>query len=223
MKRTKLADRPMPDYTTGEEIMNMVTHIVGGALGVIALLACVIRASKRDTWVDILGAIVFGISMIMLYTMSSVYHGLRPGIGKKVLQVMDHCTIYILIAGSYTPVAISAIYPVYPQIGLTLVFAEWVLAAIAIVFTAIDWQKYSVPSMICYIGMGWGIIFYIPQVFETMQSSGFYLLLAGGVSYTVGAILYGIGNKHRWFHSVFHIFVVLGSLLHALAIFLFAL
>ena len=223
LKRTKLSDRKMPDYSIAEEITNMVTHIIGGALGVVALISCVIKASIYGGWLDILGAIVFGISMILLYTMSSIYHGLRPGIGKKVLQVLDHCTIYILIAGSYTPIVLSALFPIYPSIAIGLIVVEWSLAALAIVFTAIDWQKYNIFSMICYIGMGWGIVFYCPNVIQTMHQGGFLLLLTGGISYTIGAILYGIGHKHKWFHSVFHVFVVIGSFLHYLAVFIYAL
>ena len=223
LKRTKLSDREMPDYSIAEEITNMVTHIIGGTLGIVALISCVIKASIYGGWLDILGAIVFGISMILLYTMSSIYHGLRPGIGKKVLQVLDHCTIYILIAGSYTPIVLSALFPIYPSIAIGLIVVEWSLAALAIVFTAIDWQKYNIFSMICYIGMGWGIVFYFPNVIQTMHQGGFLLLLTGGISYTIGAILYGIGHKHKWFHSVFHVFVVIGSFLHYLAVFIYAL
>lgn len=222
MKRTKLSERPMPDYTKGEEIMNMVTHIVGGGIGVLSLFACLIRAAKYRGWVDIVGAIIFGISMIVLYTMSSVYHGLRPSTGKKVLQVLDHCTIYVLIAGSYTPIVLSAIRPLYPMIGIGLFIAEWALAAFAIVLTAIDWTKYQVFSMICYIGMGWGIILFLPQTIQALGKTGFYLLLAGGIAYTIGAVLYGIGSKYRWFHSVFHIFVVVGSIFHVIAVFFYA-
>lgn len=222
-KRIKLSDRQLPDYFKGEEIMNMVTHIVGGGLGIAALVLCVIRAALRGGALDVVGAVIYGVSLICLYTMSSVYHGLRPGMGKKVLQVLDHCTIYFLIAGSYTPVALSAIRPLYPAIGIGLTIAEWALAALAVTLTAIDLRKYRVFSMICYIGMGWGVVLFLPQTLRTMGWGGFGLLLAGGIAYTLGAILYGIGSKKHWFHSVFHIFVVLGSVLQFFAIFFYAL
>jgi len=129
-KRIKLADRILPDYCVGEEIMNMVTHIVGGGLGVIALVMCIIKAWGRG-WLDMTAVILYGVSMIALYTMSSVYHGLRPGMGKKVLQVIDHCTIYLLIAGTYTPIVLIGFRPVYPAIGWGLFIVEWTLAALA--------------------------------------------------------------------------------------------
>ena len=223
MKRIKLSDRRLPDYTTGEEIMNMVTHIVGGALGLAVLVLCVLRAISWGTILSIIGCTVYGVSIVALYTVSSVYHGLRPGMGKKVLQVIDHCTIYFLIAGTYTPILLSVFVPAYPMIGWGLLVAQWVLVALAATLTAIDLKKYTVFSMICYIGMGWGIIFFLRQTIELMTVPGFSLLLSGGIAYTIGAVLYGIGSKKRWMHSVFHIFVVIGSLLQFLAIYFFAL
>ena len=222
MKRIKLRDRLLPDYTNGEEIMNMVTHIVGGALGVVALVLCVIRAACSGTARDVVGCSVYGASIVTLYTISSVYHGLRPEMAKKVLQVLDHCTIYMLIAGTYTPILLSALVPAYPVIGWGLLAAEWGLAALAATLTAIDLKKYTVFSMICYIGMGWGIIFFIPQAIECLTKPGFGWLLSGGIAYTVGAVFYGIGAKKHWIHSVFHIFVVIGSILQFLAIYLYA-
>ena len=218
MKRTKLRERQLPDYTKGEEIMNMVTHIVGGALGVTALVLCLIRAVAADSALAILCAAVYGLSLICLYTVSSVYHGLRPCLGKLVLQVVDHCTIYFLIAGTYTPIVLCAIAPVYPALGWGLLVWEWSLGILAAVLTAIDLKKYNIFSMICYIGMGWSILPFLPQAMAALTPAGFYLVLAGGIAYTIGAILYGLGSKLRWMHSVFHIFVVLGSLFQFLAI-----
>ena len=222
-KRIKLKDRHLPDYTKGEEVMNMVTHIVGGGLGVIALVLCVVKAALGGNTLGVVGSAIYGGCMIALYCMSSVYHGLRPSTGKKVLQIIDHCTIYFLIAGTYTPILLSAFVPVYPVIGWGLLGAQWALCFLAATLTAIDLKKYNVFSMICYIGMGWGIIFFLSQTLQLLGMSGFGWLLAGGIAYTLGAILYGIGSKLPWFHSVFHIFVVLGSLLQFVAIYLYAL
>jgi len=222
-KRMKLRDRSLPNYSRGEEIMNMVTHIVGGGLGVVILLLCVIRSALHGSTLGIVGSAIYGGTMIALYCMSSVYHGLHPGTGKKVMQVIDHCTIYFLICGTYTPILLAGFLPVYPVIGWCLLAAEWALAILAATLTAIDLKKYNVFSMICYIAMGWGIIFFLPQAMAVMTGTGFYILLSGGIAYTVGAVLYGIGSKMPWMHSVFHIFVVLGSVLQFLAIFLYVL
>ena len=223
MKRTKLADRRLPDYSRGEEIMNMVTHIVGGGIGILALALCLVRAITKGSAADFVGALIYGCTMIALYTISSVYHGLHTGTGKKVMQIIDHCTIYFLIAGTYTPILLSAFLPVYPVLAWCILAGQWSLCFLAATLTAIDLKKYNIFSMICYIGMGWGIIFFIPQCITVMTKGGFYLLLAGGIAYTIGAVFYGIGAKLRWIHSVFHIFVVLGSFLQFLAIVLYAL
>ncbi len=223
MKRTKLRDRVLPDYTRGEELMNTITHIVGGVLAVAALVLCVVFAAQRRNVYGIVSSAVYGASMIALYTVSSVYHGLPVGMGKKVMQVVDHCTIYSLIAGTYTVVSLSAIRPVYPNIGWGLFFFEWAMAIVATVLTAIDLKKFNVLSMICYIGLGWAILPFMGKTLEVLTLPGFLLLLLGGIAYTVGAVLYGIGSKKRWMHSVFHIFVVLGSVLQFFAVLLYAL
>ena len=221
MTRTRLSERQLPRYSRGEEIMNMVTHITGGGLGIIILILCIIKAATAGSASDIIGSVIYGSSMVTLYAISSVYHGLLPSTGKKVMQVIDHCTIYLLIAGTYTPIMLSVFIPRYPLIGWGVLIMEWALAALAITLTAIDLKKYNVFSMICYIFMGWGIIFFIPQTINLMTMPGFLWLLAGGIAYTIGAILYGIGAKKRWFHSVFHIFVVLGSVLQFVSILLY--
>ena len=222
-KRIKLSDRILPTYSRGEEIMNMVTHIVGGALGIVATVLCVTRAALNGNRWGVWACVLYGFTLIAMYTISSVYHGLRPGMAKKVMQVIDHCTIYFLIAGSYTAVVLSALRPVYPKLAWGLFVFEWALVALATTLTAIDLKKYNVFSMICYIGMGWAVIPFWRQALEALTYPGFMLLLAGGIAYTIGAVLYGIGSKRPWMHSVFHIFVVLGSALQFLAILLYGL
>ena len=222
MKRTRLADRLLPDYTRGEEIMNMVTHIVGGAIGIVALTLCVIRAALHGNVYGIVTSAVYGTTMITMFTISSVYHGLKPNLGKKVMQVIDHCTIYFLIAGTYSAVVLSAIRPLYPVLGWGLFFFEWVLALFAATLTAIDLKKYEVFSMVCYIGMGWAVIPFWRQTLEVLTLPGFLLLLGGGIAYTIGSVLYGIGKKKKWMHSVFHIFVILGALLQFFAVLFYA-
>lgn len=198
--------------------MNTVTHILGGVIAVaILVLGLVIAVRHGKPW-GVTGAAVYGVSMILLYVMSSVYHGLPVGMGKKVMQVIDHCTIYLLIAGTYTPVLLVSVRPVYPALAWTILGCEWGLGLLAAVLTAIDLKKYSKLSMACYIAMGWLIVLAIKPTIETVSLAGFLWLLAGGVAYTVGAALYVAGKKRPYFHSVFHIFVVLGSVLQAVCI-----
>ena len=223
VKRTPLSARELPDYTRGEEIFNMASHIVGGAFAMAALAICVVIAARRGSVAAVLTAVAYGVCMLLLYTMSSVYHGLRPPMAKKVFQVIDHCTIYFMIAGTYTPICVCAIAKRYPAAGWTVFGVVWGLTALAVTFTAIDLRKYRVFSMICYLGMGWCIVFALKPTYESLPGPGFWLLVAGGLLYTVGAALYGIGSKRRWFHSVFHLFVLAGSVCHFLTIALYVL
>ena len=222
MKRLKLSERVLPDYTRGEEIMNMVTHIVGGCIGMILALLCCLKALRIGTPAVVTGCIIFAISITALYAMSSIYHGLKTNTSKKVMQILDHCTIYFLICGTYTAILLSAFLPVYPIICIGLLVFLWTLAALAITLTAIDLKKYNIFSMICYIFMGWSILPFISQTINVLTPTGFLILLSGGIAYTIGAVLYGIGSKKPWFHSIFHIFVVLGSTLQSLSILLYA-
>jgi hemolysin III len=221
MIRTRLRERVLPDYTHGEELFNMISHIVGGGLGVLTLICCLYH-SWGDGW-GMTASLIYGISFIQLYTISSVYHGLRTNYSKKVMQIIDHCTIYFLIAGTYTVILLSALRPEYPQTAWGIFFFEWALTALAVTLTAIDLKKYSVFSMVCYIGMGWAIIPFWRQVLDVLGPWGFGLLLAGGIAYTIGSVLYGLGKKKKWMHSVFHIFVVLGSILQFFSVLFFAL
>ena len=143
MKRIKLKDRELPAYTKGEERFNMISHIVGGAIGVVALVLCVVVAALHGNGWGVVSGAIFGVTMILLYTMSSVYHGLREGMGKRILQVIDHCTIYSLIAGTYTPILLSAMRPIDPVSSWILFAIVWSLAIVAIVLTAIDLKRYQ--------------------------------------------------------------------------------
>lgn len=221
--RIKLAHRRLPDYTRGEELFNMISHIVGGAFAILSLVLCVVRGARQGSAVTIVSGAVYGFCMLLMYSMSSIYHGLRPPLAKKVLQVLDHCAIYFMIAGTYTPILLVAVRPLYPALAWSAFGVEWGLTALAVTLTAIDLRQYRVFSMVCYIVMGWGVAAFFPQAARAMTETGFYLLLAGGVCYTAGAVLYGVGSKRRYFHCAFHVFVLAGSVLHFLAVYLYAL
>ena len=218
MKRTPIKERILPNYTKGEDNANMITHIVGGGIGVLTLLGVLaVAIIHLNVWGIVSGSI-YGFTMIALFTVSSVYHGLNAGTGKKVMQVIDHCTIYFLIAGTYTPILLSAIRPDHPALAWTIFGIEWGLTFFAATLNAIDLKKYSVISMVCYIAMGWCIIIALPQTISSVSKAGFVYLLAGGIAYTIGAVLYLIGAKKKYYHTVFHIFVDMGAILQAISI-----
>lgn len=222
MKRTKLSDRKLPVYTKAEEIFNMISHIVGGAVGVVAVPLCVIVAAlHRNVWGVVSGAI-FGATMIMLYCMSSIYHGLKPELkAKKVFQVIDHCTIFVLIAGTYTPFLLCTVRSFSKATAWVLFGVIWGAAVLGITLNAIDLKRYQKFSMICYLAMGWCIVSVGGKLLNALGFWGSFWLIGGGVLYTIGALLYAIGSKKKYFHSVFHIFCVMGSIAHMLSILFF--
>ena len=219
MKRIKLKDRVLPSYTNGEEIANMVTHIIGGVLGIVALVLCVIFASIHRNVYGIVGSVVFGITMIILYSMSSIYHGLsKKGKAKLVFQVIDHCTIFLLIAGTYTPILLGPVREYNVALGWVLFGIIWFLAILGVVLNAIDLKKYKIFSLICYLVMGWLILILGKRFIDIVGINALIFLLIGGISYTVGFIFYAFGKKVKYFHTIFHVFVVIGSLMHFLCI-----
>ena len=221
MDRTRFRERAMPDYTRGEEIFNMVSHIVGAAFGVAALsLTVVFSAIYNNVWAVVSSA-VYGTTMVLLYTVSSVYHGLNMNMGKRVMQVIDHCTIYLLIAGTYTPVALCPIREYSPVCGWVLFGAVWGCAVLGIIFTAIDMDRFARLSMVFYLGMGWCIIMASKPALASVPLPGLLWILLGGIAYTVGAGTFVLGKTRRYMHSVFHIFVVLGSVLQFFGILLY--
>jgi len=216
--RTALKERTLPDYTRGEEIFNMVTHIVGGAVGIGALLACVIAANLRGNVWGIVSGSIYGAAVIILYAMSSIYHGLKAPMPKKVFQILDHCTIFILIAGTYTPILLGRFRVLYPLDAWVLFGVLWAVAIVGVVFNSIDLKLFKKASFVCYLGMGWCVVFRLPQLLDAYPFSFFMFILAGGIAYTAGAVFYALGHKKKFIHSVFHIFTVAATLLHLIGI-----
>ena len=221
MFRTKLADRKLPGYTNGEEIFNMASHIVGGALSIAALTLCVVFSALKGDPFAVVSSAVYGTSLIFMYTFSSIYHGLRSESAKKVMQILDHCMIYFLIGGTYTPLTMCSIRKVSEFWAWIIFGAIWVLAAVATVFTAIDLKRFAKLSMICYILMGWLVVIASRILLEAISLNGFLWLIGGGIAYTAGAVIYIAGKKYRYMHSVFHLFVLAGSILHFFCILLY--
>ncbi len=219
MKRTKLADRVLPTYSKGEDIFNMVSHIVGGAVGIVGTILCIIMSILHQNVYGVVSSAIYGFTLILLYTMSSIYHGLRnQNTTKKVFQIIDHCSIFFLIAGSYTPFALVTLREYDSATGWTIFGFVWFFAILGTVLNSIDLKKYEKFSMICYIAMGWCIMVKFSILPELLTNTGFILLLTGGIAYTIGAILYGIGKKHKWMHSIFHVACVIGTVLQLLCI-----
>lgn len=208
----------IPNYRLSEELISAISHGVGALFGVAALILGVLRASG-DTW-KVVSMAVFGFSLIFLYTMSTLYHALKVNRAKRVFRVIDHCSIFVLIAGTYTPYTLITLRP---TVGWYLFALVWTAAIVGITLNAVNLRKFAIASVICYLAMGWVIIFAYRQLAAALDARGIALLIWGGVAYTVGALLYAIGSRRRYFHSVFHFFCLAGSVLHFLSIYLYVL
>ena len=203
-------------YSLGEEIFNSVSHGAGALLSVAGtVVLIVVSAVYSDAWAVVASAI-YGASLIILYTMSTLYHAITNIRAKKFFRVMDHNTIFFLIAGTYTPITLV---PLRGALGWVLFGIVWGAAAVGIVFNSIDLEKFRKPSVVCYILMGWVIIIAVKPMLETVNRLSLLYLLIGGILYTVGIIFYAI-KKVKYFHSVWHLFTVAGSVFHYFSILL---
>lgn len=208
-------------YSRGEDWLNSISHMVGGGLSVIALLLCLIRAIVVRRWDYAWTGIIYGLTMIFMYTCSSVYHALRPNRGKKAMRMVDHAMIYPMISGTITPFAILVIVPINPVLGWVIFGVAWAVVALAVPLTLTMFEKTKALQMVLYLALGWMIIVAVKTLWESFSRPGTILLIAGGVVYTIGAILYGIGAKKKYFHSVFHFFIIAASVLHFLSLYLY--
>lgn len=219
MSRTPLKERKLPDYTRKEEIINMITHIVGGAFGIITLVLCVVFSALHHNFRGLWSGLFYGLMMVLLYTVSSVYHGLRPEGAKKVFQVIDHCTIYALIAGTYAPVLFTGLYDYSFRITIIVTLIVAVGSVVGVVFTAIDFHKFAIISYACYFVVGWSAIFLLKPIYNAYSLNFVLLIVLGGAVYTLGMIFFTIGIKKRYYHSIFHVFILLGSIIQFIPIF----
>ena len=208
----------IPNYSLGEEITNAILHGIGALLAIAALVLCVVFSAIHHNPYAVVSSCLYGSTLIILYTMSCLYHSLKVNNAKRVFRIIDHCSIFLLIAGTYTPLTLVSLNG---PIGWTLFGIIWGVSILGIILNAIDLNKYKVISMILYIMMGWAIIFTFPRLLKVIDMAGIYLLGAGGIVYTIGAIFYGVGKKIKYMHSVFHFFVLAGSILHFFAILLY--
>ncbi len=212
-----MTTRNLYGYTKGEEIFNWVSHTVGAALGVAALVLMIVFAAiGNGSALDIVGVCIFGATLIILYTISTLYHALTNERAKKVFKVLDHCSIYVLIAGTFTPICFSLIDMVGAKM-IILVCAIWAAAILGVVLYACFPKKLKILHVVLYLVMGWSIMFiakdFVAGLRAVNSMSTLYFLLAGGIAYTVGVIFYAF-KKVPYFHSIFHLFVLGGSICH---------
>ena len=219
--RTPLRERPFPDYTHQEEMMNMLSHAVGVVCAIVMMVIAV-RASSGDP-LKVACSIIYVATVLAAMLFSSIYHGLPKGMPKQVFRVIDHCDIFFTIAGTYTPITLIGIVPINPAMGWTIFAIEWGLAIIGATLNAIDLKRYSKFSMACYLGMGWCVIISLRDTILAMTLEGFLWIIGGGVAFTIGAVLYLIGKKKRYRHFIFHVFVLIGIVTQFIGVWLYLL
>lgn len=210
-------------FTFGEELANAISHVTGAALSVVALVLMIIFSANHGTEVHILSSIVFGVSMILLYTWSGLMHWLPVGRAKKLFRKFDQIGIFLLIAGTYTPFALIAIKG---TMGWIFFGVEWGLAIIGIIIKSLEKEKLeenvSMFYVVMYIIMGWLLVIDIRHLYEVLTFWGFALLLGGGLFYSIGVVFFRM-HKVRYHHLVWHIFVILGTVLHFFAVYYYVL
>jgi hemolysin III len=202
-------------YSSKEEQLNIITHGIGLILSIVALFLLVIKASDYGDFTAITSFIIYGLSMVILYAASTFYHASKTPQLRYKLNIFDHASIYVLIAGTYTPFTLVTLNG---WVGWTIFGVSWGLALIGIILKLFYTGKYDKISTIAYVLMGWLIVFAIKPLIASLSYEGLLWLFAGGIFYTVGAILYSM-NKLKFNHAIFHIFVLLGSFSHFMAVY----
>lgn len=206
----------IPKYNLTEELINSISHGIFAGISIALLVLLVVKAHGAKSEVSVS---LFGSSMIILYTISCIYHALSPNIlGKKVLRVIDHSNVYILVFCTYLPISFIAIGGLLGWIIFTILL---IVTIAGIITTSINIEKFQKLEVICHLINGWGSLIFIKILLESMGKEGVLFLILGGFFYTIGAILYGLGSKKKYMHSVFHFFCMLGTFFHFLTIYFF--
>lgn len=199
----------VPAYTLGEELFNAISHGLGALLSIAALALMLLRAQGVKAVVCVS---FFGAAMIVLYTVSCVYHALSHNVeGKKVMRVIDHCNVYALVLGTYLP---ASLLGVGGALGWVLFGFNAAFTALGMTLTAVSVDRFKAPQVVCHLVSGWSILLGIPQLLNTMGPLGVRFLLLGGIAYSMGSVLYGLGARRKYMHCVFHIFCLLGTFFH---------
>lgn len=218
---SRLDSIKLVDYSRKEDWVNSITHMLGAVFALVVILLCINRGVLLGRTDYILLSLVYGITMLAVFVCSSVYHALPPNNAKKVMRVIDHAMINFMIVGTITPYMVLAVAPIKPIMAWTLLTACWVAAILAVVITFTMFNKTKTIQMILYMVIGWSSFLTVFVLWKHFTPTAILLMITGGVAYTVGAILYGIGRKKKYIHAVFHIFIILGAFLHFLGLYLF--
>lgn len=206
-------------YPPAEEKLNILSHGIGFGLSIIALVMLILKAQRLGESKHLVSFIIFGASMVLVYAASTFYHSAKTHRLRIRLNILDHAAIYILIAGTYTPFALVTLNGIT---GWTILWIVWGMALVGVILKLFYAGRYQLLSTIMYVAMGWIIIFAINPLIDNLSTAGLWWLFAGGISYTIGAILF-MQNKIPFNHAIFHIFVLLGTFAHFVSIYFYIL
>lgn len=212
---------PLPDYTRLEDTINSVTHAVGVPLSIFAIIISAMKIRGGATAADIAGIIIYGGCMALLYFGSAFYHGLKPGFIKQVARVLDHSNVFLMIAGSLTAFYLLGVFDHDRKQAVIFCILSWVGALSGILLTVMDQERFKKIQMVMYIFLGWLSLFSMKTIYDNYDAGKTIIILvvAGGVVYLLGAAVYGIGKKKRFVHSIFHIFVLAGTVIQFVGIY----
>ncbi len=214
MKKIKI-----PNYTLGEELINSISHGVGALLSIAGLVVMIIKSLNDDN-LSFVACLIYGISLILLYLISCLYHALSPNLtAKKIFRLLDHCNVFLLEAGTFTPICLILIGG---KIGFIYFTIIWLLTILGIVLNLINVDKYQMFSLVLHLLIGWSVLLMLKELILSLNIIGLIFLFSGGIFYSIGAFLYKIGATKKYMHSIFHFFCLAGSIFHFFMIFLCA-
>ncbi len=212
---------PLPDYTRVEDILNSATHALGVPLSIFAIIISAIKIHDGATAAEITGIIIYGLCMALLYFGSAFYHGLKPGFVKQVARVLDHSNVFLMISGSLTAFFLLGVFDYDRKQAVVFCILSWVGALTGIFLTLMDQERFKKVQMVMYIFLGWLSLFSMKTIYDNYTTGKIIITLfvVGGVVYMLGAAVYGIGKKKRFVHSLFHIFVLAGTVIQFIGIY----
>ena len=210
-----------PRYTLSEELISAISHGIGMFLAIAGMVLCIVKAATEGNVIGVVSSSLYGSFMIILYLMSTLYHSFKQNTKvKRIFRIFDHCSIFLLIFGTYIPYTLLTLKG---ALGWSIFGIVLAATIVGIVLNSINLERFKKISMICYLVMGWAIITVVKQIYNNLDVKGFSLLLIGGITYTIGAVIYGLGKKHKYMHSIWHIFVLAGTILQFFSIYLYVL
>lgn len=216
IRKIKMSMKDMPVWQEGEEAINSFTHGFGAFLSVFGSIFLFKHVWRTSNLARLIGVSIFCVSMIVLYSVSTLYHGLPDGNFKRIMRYIDHCSVFILIAGSYTPFTLTILRG---SKGTMILIIVWTIGFVGMIGKIFFFEQIDKYTVLLYVSMGWTVLISIKTVIQRIPKKGIYLLVAGGLSYTLGTYFYSYDLEIKYYHAIFHIFIIIGTVFHYFAVY----